>query len=133
MQPDGGTSLPAGAANRGRTVTAKLLPAGAGLWLDGRPVAEVDMPSAEPNRLPAIALARLVEGGELTAEAIVRSCLDRIAEREPVIRAWTHLAAEPALAAARASDRGSTPGLLKGVPFGGTDIFDPANLPTGYG
>src|SRR5947207_14777386 len=91
------------------------------------------MPSAEPNRLPATALARLVEGGELTAEAIVRSCLDRIAERDPVIRAWTHLAAEAALAAARATDRGSTPGLLKGVPFGVKDIFDTADMPTGYG
>src|SRR5437764_10776894 len=91
------------------------------------------MPSAEPNRLPATALARLVEAGELTAEAIVRSCLDRIAEREPVIRAWTHLAAEAALAAARASDRGLAPGPLKGVPFGVKDIFDTADMPTGYG
>jgi Asp-tRNA(Asn)/Glu-tRNA(Gln) amidotransferase A subunit family amidase len=91
------------------------------------------MPSAQPNRLPATALARLVEGGELTAEAVVRSCLDRIAEREPVIRAWTHLAAEAALAAARASDRGSSAGPLKGVPFGVKDIFDTADMPTGYG
>src|SRR5437773_11942170 len=91
------------------------------------------MPSAEPNRLPATVLARLVEGGELTAEAIVRSCLDRIAEREPVIRAWTHLAAEPALAAARASDRGLPAGPLNGVPFGVKDIFDTADMPTGYG
>src|SRR5580700_6973787 len=91
------------------------------------------MPSAQPNRLPATALARLLERGELTAEAIVRSCLDRIAEREPVIRAWTHLAAEAALAAARASDRGSPAGPLKGVPFGVKDIFDTADMPTGYG
>jgi Asp-tRNA(Asn)/Glu-tRNA(Gln) amidotransferase A subunit family amidase len=91
------------------------------------------MPSAQPNRLPATALARLVEAGELTAEAIVRSCLDRIAEREPVIRAWTHLAAEAALAAARASDRKSPAGPLKGVPFGVKDIFDTADMPTGYG
>ena len=91
------------------------------------------MPSAEPNRLSATALARLVEGGELTAEAIVRSCLERIAEREPVIRAWTHLAAEAALAAARASDRKSLAGPLRGVPFGIKDIFDTADMPTGYG
>ncbi len=91
------------------------------------------MPSAEPNRLTATALARLVEGGELTAEAIVRSCLDRIAEREPVIRAWTHLAAEAALAAAIAGDRKSPAGPLKGVPFAIKDIFDTADMPTGYG
>ena len=60
------------------------------------------MPHAEPCRLSAAALARSIDNGELTAEAVVRSCLDRIAEREPVVRAWTHLARDAALAAARA-------------------------------
>src|SRR5437762_2254461 len=41
------------------------------------------MPTVEPHRLPATTLARLIEGGELTAEAVVRSCLDRIADRHP--------------------------------------------------
>src|SRR5438552_4128158 len=91
------------------------------------------MPSVEPNRLPVTTLARHLAGGELTAAAVVRSCLDRIAEREPVIRAWTHLAGEAALAAAIASDRGSKGGCLKGVPFGVKDIFDTADMPTGYG
>ena len=48
------------------------------------------MPTAEPHRLPAASLARLIEQRELTAETIMRSCLDRIAEREPVVRAWAH-------------------------------------------
>jgi Asp-tRNA(Asn)/Glu-tRNA(Gln) amidotransferase A subunit family amidase len=39
------------------------------------------MPNVEPHRLPATALARLVESGELTAEAVVQSCLERIPER----------------------------------------------------
>src|SRR5580704_7757183 len=91
------------------------------------------MPSAQPNRLPATALARLVEAGELTAEAVVRSCLDRIAEREPVVRAWAHLDREAALATARASDKDGQPGILKGVPFGIKDIFDTADMPSGYG
>ena len=91
------------------------------------------MPSAEPNRLPATVLARLVESGELTAEAVMRSCLDRIAEREPVIRAWAHLDRDAALAAARASDKAGRGGFLKGVPFGIKDIFDTADMPTGYG
>jgi hypothetical protein len=30
------------------------------------------MPNVEPNRLPATALVRLIEGGELTAEAVIR-------------------------------------------------------------
>src|SRR5580700_9461664 len=91
------------------------------------------MPNAEPHRLPATTLARLVESGELTAEAVVRSCLDRIAEREPVVRAWAHLDREAALATARASDKDGQPGILKGVPFGIKDIFDTADMPAGYG
>ena len=91
------------------------------------------MPNAEPHRLPATTLARLIESGELTAEAVVRSCLDRIREREPVVRAWTHLADAAALAAARACDKGARRGMLRGVPFGVRDIFDTADMPSGYG
>ena len=64
------------------------------------------MPDAEPHRLSAASLARLIEAGELTAEAVVRSCLDRIRERDPVVRAWAWLDPEQALDAARACDRG---------------------------
>src|SRR5438067_9214233 len=91
------------------------------------------MPNVEPHRLPAVTLAHLVESGELTAEAVVRSCLERIREREPVVRAWAHLDPEQALAAARACDQSRKRGLLKGVPFGVKDIFDTADMPSGYG
>jgi Asp-tRNA(Asn)/Glu-tRNA(Gln) amidotransferase A subunit family amidase len=91
------------------------------------------MPNVEPNRLPATTLVKLIEGGELTAEAVVRSCLERIAEREPVVRAWAYLTAEKALGRAREIDRAKTQSLLKGVPFGIKDIFDTADMPTTYG
>jgi Asp-tRNA(Asn)/Glu-tRNA(Gln) amidotransferase A subunit family amidase len=91
------------------------------------------MPNAEPHRLPATTLVRLVESDQLTAEAVVASCLDRIAEREPVVRAWSYLAAEAALARARAVDKGGRKTLLQGVPFGLKDIFDTADMPTTYG
>jgi Asp-tRNA(Asn)/Glu-tRNA(Gln) amidotransferase A subunit family amidase len=91
------------------------------------------MPNAEPHSLTATTVARLVESGELTAEAVVKSCLERIAEREPVVRAWSHLAAEPALAAARAFDAAGKKALLNGVPFGVKDIFDTVDMPTTYG
>ncbi|MGE3784983.1 MAG: hypothetical protein AB7H71_19835 [Alphaproteobacteria bacterium] len=45
------------------------------------------MPKTEPHRLAATALARLIDSGELTAEAVIRSCLERIGERDPVVRA----------------------------------------------
>jgi Asp-tRNA(Asn)/Glu-tRNA(Gln) amidotransferase A subunit family amidase len=91
------------------------------------------MPNAEPHRLPATMLARLIEGGELSAEAVMRSCLDRIKEREPVVRAWVHLDPGQALAAARECDRHGRKGVLRGVPFGVKDIFDTADMPSGYG
>jgi Asp-tRNA(Asn)/Glu-tRNA(Gln) amidotransferase A subunit family amidase len=88
---------------------------------------------AEPHRLAATTLIRLIEGGELTAEAVVASCLARIAEREPVVRAWSHLAGEEALEQARKVDRAGKKFLLNGVPFGLKDIFDTAGMPTTYG
>jgi Asp-tRNA(Asn)/Glu-tRNA(Gln) amidotransferase A subunit family amidase len=91
------------------------------------------MPNAEPCRLSAATLARRVEAGALTAEAIVASCLERIREREPVVHAWAHLDPAQALAAARECDRAARPGLLRGVPFGLKDIFDTADMPSGYG
>ncbi|HTV88023.1 MAG TPA: amidase, partial [Stellaceae bacterium] len=91
------------------------------------------MPHAAPNRLSATALARRIAGGELSAEAVVASCLDRIHEREGVVRAWAHLDRAQAFAAARACDRGGRAGLLRGVPFGIKDIFDTADMPSGYG
>ena len=94
------------------------------------------MPNVEPHRLPATTLARLVEDGELSAEAVVLSCIERIREREPVVRAWTHLADAAALAAAQACDKAGKRGghgVLRGVPFGVKDIFDTADMPSGYG
>jgi Asp-tRNA(Asn)/Glu-tRNA(Gln) amidotransferase A subunit family amidase len=88
------------------------------------------MPNIEPHRLTAVEIAGRIEAGSLTAEAVVASCLERIRAREPVIRAWTHIAGDVALAAARSASSGS---LMKGIPFGIKDIFDTADMPTGYG
>jgi len=88
------------------------------------------MPNPEPHRLTAVDMISRIDAGTLTAETVVRSCLERITEREPVVRAWTHIAGDDALAAARAAPAGS---LLKGLPFGLKDIFDTADMPTGYG
>src|SRR5215472_15761730 len=72
------------------------------------------MPNVESHRLAATTLVRLIGQGELTAEAVVESCLARIAEREPVVRAWAHLAGEAALAKARERDRSGKKTLLNG-------------------
>jgi amidase len=85
-----------------------------------------------PERLSATEAARRLAGGSLTAEALTRACLDRIAAR-PEIAAWATLDADHALAQARAADRAGRPGLLAGVPVGVKDIIDTADLPTEHG
>src|SRR5918996_2429085 len=76
--------------------------------------------------------ARHVERGELTAEALVSACLERIAERDGEVRAWAFVDPDHALAQARALDRGPRRGPLHGIPFGIKDVIDTAEAPTEY-
>ncbi len=72
-------------------------------------------------------------GDEVTAEAVTRSVLDRILEREPAIQAWQFLDPDRAIAEARRVDVRSSRGLLAGVPIGIKDVIDTADMPTTYG
>ena len=78
-------------------------------------------------------MALRLQRRELSAEALMQACLARIAEREPQVRAFAHLDAEGALAAARALDAGPIRGPLHGLPLGMKDVFDTADMPTAYG
>jgi Asp-tRNA(Asn)/Glu-tRNA(Gln) amidotransferase A subunit family amidase len=84
-------------------------------------------------RLSAREAASRIAAGKLTSQALVESCLERIAAREPFVGAWTHLVADQALAEARARDQAEARGPLHGVPIGVKDIMDTADMPTGYG
>ena len=86
--------------------------------------------TTRPNELTAVEAARRIDAGELTVEALVRACLDRVEEREPDIAAWAHLDRERVLDAAVAHD-GSGP--MHGVPVGVKDIVDTVDAPTTYG
>ncbi len=81
----------------------------------------------------ATSLARKLARREVTAEAVLMSCLDRIVEREPEIQAWSHIDRDGALARARELDNGPVRGLLHGLPIGVKDLFDTADMPTTYG
>jgi len=85
------------------------------------------------TRLTAVDAAARIESGSLTAEALARAYLDRIAEREPTVGAWQHLEPAQAIAAAQSLDRGPRRGLLHGVPIGVKDIMDTGDMPTTYG
>ena len=78
----------------------------------------------EPYRLGAKEAAARIERGELTAQSLIASCLERIAAREPDVQGWVNI--NP-----RAKPDASGP--LRGVPVAIKDIFDTYDLPTEYG
>ena len=81
--------------------------------------------------------AAAIRDGDLTSEALVQACLDRISAREEAVQAWTFLDHEYAVGQARAADgaraAGRPLGPLHGVPVGIKDIFDTADMPTENG
>jgi amidase len=81
--------------------------------------------------LSATEAVAAIEAGKLTSEKLVRACLDRIAEREPAVKAWAFLDPGLALAQAKAVDAAKA-GVLRGVPVGVKDIIDTHDMPTGH-
>src|SRR5690349_917083 len=86
-----------------------------------------------PNELSACEAARGIARREITSEALVRACLDRIESREKTVRAWAFIDPGLALAEARARDREAPRGPLHGVPIGVKDVLDTADMPTQMG
>ncbi len=84
------------------------------------------------ERLTASAAAARLDAGGLTAETLVRDCLDRAAARAAV-KAWVWLDPDLALAQARDVDHAGRPGVLKGVPVGVKDVIDTYDMPTQHG
>lgn len=87
----------------------------------------------DPNRLSARAAAQAIAARKLSSIELVTACLGRIAEREPLVKAWAHCDPDEALAEARARDAEPPRGPLHGVPIGVKDIIDTADMPTEYG
>jgi amidase len=79
----------------------------------------------EPNQLGAREAARRIERGELDAQALVASCLERIAARDAEVRAWVFVEQHPSI------PKEVKP--LHGVPVGVKDIFDTFDMPTQHG
>ncbi len=86
----------------------------------------------EPFELSASQAARKIAKGKLTSEALVRSCLDRIATRDDLVKAWAFVDEDLALEQARSRDASPARGPLHGVPVGIKDMIDTADMPTEY-
>ncbi len=90
---------------------------------------------ARPLHLQPIAdVAPLVERRELTAEALVRACLDAIADANGRLNAFITVLGDEALAQARTADgeiaAGRYRGPLHGIPISIKDVIDLKGIPT---
>jgi amidase len=85
------------------------------------------------NQSSASEIASKIASGGTTCEAVARDCIERIAAREPVVKAWVNFNPELALAQARALDREPPRGPLHGVPIGVKDVIDTFDMPTEMG
>ncbi|MBL8510343.1 MAG: amidase [Betaproteobacteria bacterium] len=78
---------------------------------------------------PLITLARQLAAGDMTSVALTEQCLERIADQHGEgARAFIHVYADAARAAAQASDtlraHGLVPSPLAGIPISVKDLFD---------
>ncbi|MBP0462947.1 amidase [Roseomonas sp. PWR1] len=70
-----------------------------------------------------------IAAGRLSPAALMEACLDRVAAREPEVRAFAWL--DPALA--RRAAAAAKDGPLGGIPFAVKDVIDTADQPSQYG
>lgn len=87
--------------------------------------------------LTATEARRAIADGMISSTDLVRACLERIQDREPLVGAWAHLDPQSALRQAQVADdvrkSGGTLRPLHGIPVGIKDIIDTQDLPTEYG
>jgi Asp-tRNA(Asn)/Glu-tRNA(Gln) amidotransferase A subunit family amidase len=82
----------------------------------------------------ARALLAQLRSGALSAQTLAQACLQRVAQRDADVRAWTTLRPDLVLAQAAAADHRRAQGLplgpLHGLPVGVKDVIATADLPT---
>ena len=97
----------------------------------------VNLPSDPLEQGGIEGFGRRLRQGEITAEAATEAYLARIRALDPALGAFEHVAADQALAAARALDglisAGTDLGPLMGVPVAIKDIFAVEGMPTTAG
>jgi Asp-tRNA(Asn)/Glu-tRNA(Gln) amidotransferase A subunit family amidase len=85
--------------------------------------------ASDLTSLTATAAVRLIHEGKLNPVDLMEAYLDRIAVRDPTVRAFAYFDS----ARARASAVSVRPGPLHGIPIGVKDVLDTADMPSQYG
>jgi Asp-tRNA(Asn)/Glu-tRNA(Gln) amidotransferase A subunit family amidase len=85
--------------------------------------------ASDLTSLTATAAVRLIHDGKLNPVDLMEAYLDRIADRDPTVRAFAHFDSTEA----RASVASVRPGPLQGIPVGVKDVLDTADMPSQYG
>ena len=85
------------------------------------------------NKISLTEVAKIISGGECSAEEVLVACLSRIEEREETVKAWAHIDKELILTYAQTLDNGPVIGPLHGVPIGVKDVLNTADMPTQMG
>ncbi len=86
----------------------------------------------EPCFLTAAEAAARIRAKSLTSEQLVRSCLERVQQRESDVRAFIYLDPAHAIAQARELDKRAPTGPLHGLPFAVKDMIDTGDMPTSH-
>src|SRR5699024_4844495 len=92
---------------------------------------------SELTELSASSIAAKLDAGEVTSVEVVQAHVDRIAAVDPTVRAFLHVDADGALAAARQADEDRAAGRvaspLAGVPLALKDVLTTRDRPTTCG
>jgi Asp-tRNA(Asn)/Glu-tRNA(Gln) amidotransferase A subunit family amidase len=91
--------------------------------------AEENLAMHDPAKLTATEAVRAMREGSLHPVDLMEACLERIAERELAVRAFSWFDAD----AARHAALVARPGALHGLPIGVKDVLDTADMPSEYG
>lgn len=90
--------------------------------------------TANYQQLDAAALAAAIKNGEITAQTVIKQCLEQIDARNKALNCFTSVLAEEANASAENIDKanatGKDPGPLAGVPFAVKNLYDIEGIPT---
>jgi Asp-tRNA(Asn)/Glu-tRNA(Gln) amidotransferase A subunit family amidase len=84
----------------------------------------------EPYELTASQASKLIADKDLSCEELARSTLTRIAERDPVVKAWSYVDHDAVIRKARELDKTPATTPLHGLTFGVKDVIETFDMPT---